>query len=157
MCCALLAGTCASACLGVPGLWCRLAWPPYSRGWTTRMSSLLLMDPSSGHYKTTCRLYTLQRSNTENAKQIFPEKELRCHSPNFHIPLSVSDLYIPTIDLQEICGRILGIYKSLTDTHECLNWDCRLPNTKKEYINGIFAAVYGTHLLACNICGIYRT
>jgi hypothetical protein len=34
--------------------------------------------------------------------------------------ISVSDLFIPTIDLpillQEICGLILGIYKSLTDT-----------------------------------------
>ncbi len=48
--------------------------------------------------------------------------ELRGHSPHFHIHVSVSDLYIPTIDLpnllQEICGTILGIYKSLT-THEC--------------------------------------
>jgi hypothetical protein len=62
----------------------------------------------------------LQRTNTENSKQIFPEKELCGHSPNFHIHVSVSDLYIPTIDLpfllQEICGPILGIYKSLTDT-----------------------------------------
>ncbi len=37
-----------------------------------------------------------------------------------HIHVSVSDLYIPTtylpILLQEICGPILGIYKSLTDT-----------------------------------------
>ncbi len=41
-----------------------------------------------------------------------------CHglSPNFHIHVSVSDLYIPTMDLQEICGPILGINKSLTDT-----------------------------------------
>ncbi len=64
--------------------------------------------------------YTLQRTNTKNPKQIFPEKELRGHSPNFHIHVSVSDLYIPTIDrpilLQEIYGSILGIYKSLTDT-----------------------------------------
>jgi|LakMenE01Jun11ns_1017448.scaffolds.fasta_scaffold9151048_1 hypothetical protein len=63
---------------------------------------------------------TLQISNTENSKQIFPEKELRSHIPNFHIHVSVSDLYIPTMDLpillQEICGQILGIYKSLTDT-----------------------------------------
>jgi hypothetical protein len=55
-----------------------------------------------------------------NQKQIFPEKELRGHSPNFHIHVSVSDLYIPTTDLpillQKICGPILGIYKSLTDT-----------------------------------------
>ncbi len=45
------------------------------------------------------------------------EKELRGYSPNFHIYVSVSDLYIPTIDLptllQEICGSILGMYKSL--------------------------------------------
>ncbi len=62
----------------------------------------------------------LQRTNTENSKQIFLEKELRGHSPNFHINVSVSDLFIPMIDLpillQEICGPILGLYKSLTDT-----------------------------------------
>jgi hypothetical protein len=62
----------------------------------------------------------LQRTNTENCKQIFTEKEVRGHSPKFHIHVSVSDFFIPTIDLpillQEICGPILGIYKSLTDT-----------------------------------------
>ncbi len=67
----------------------------------------------------------LQWTNTENSKQIFPQKELRGHSPNFHIHLSVSDLYIPTIDLptllQEICGPILGMHKSFTDT-----WMCKL-------------------------------
>jgi hypothetical protein len=56
----------------------------------------------------------------ENSKQIFPEKELRGHSPNFHFHVSMSDLYFPMIDLpnllQEICGPFLGIYKSLTDT-----------------------------------------
>ncbi len=50
----------------------------------------------------------LQRTNTENLKQIYPEKELCGHSSNFHIHVSVSDLYIPMIDLhillQEICG-----------------------------------------------------
>jgi hypothetical protein len=40
----------------------------------------------------------LQRHNTDNSKQIFPEKELGGHSPNFHIHVSLSDLYIPTID-----------------------------------------------------------
>jgi hypothetical protein len=29
--------------------------------------------------------FTLQRHNTGNSKQIFPEKELRDLSPNFHI------------------------------------------------------------------------
>ena len=39
----------------------------------------------------------LQRQNAENLKQILPEKEYRGLSPNFHIHVSVSDLYIPSI------------------------------------------------------------
>ncbi len=65
-------------------------------------------------------LATLQRNNNERLKQVFPEKKWLGHSPNFHIHESVGDLYIPMIDLpillQEICGPILEIYKSLTDT-----------------------------------------
>jgi hypothetical protein len=53
------------------------------------------------------RFFTMKRSYTKNLKQIFPEKELHGHSLNFHIHVSVSELYIPTIDLpillQEIC------------------------------------------------------
>jgi hypothetical protein len=64
--------------------------------------------------------YTLQRQNAENLKQIFPEKEYRGLSHNFHIHVSVSELYIPTVGLpfllEEICGPILRIYKSLTGT-----------------------------------------
>ncbi len=63
---------------------------------------------------------TLQRQNAENLKQIFPEKEYRGLSPNSHIHVSVSELYIPAMGLpfllEEICGLILEIYKSLTDT-----------------------------------------
>ncbi len=57
---------------------------------------------------------TLQRTNPKNSKQILPEKELRGHSPNFHMHVSVSDLYISNIDLpillQDIlvCGPILA-------------------------------------------------
>jgi hypothetical protein len=61
-----------------------------------------------------------QRQNAENLKQIFPEKEYWGLSPNFHIHVSVSELYIPTMGLpvllKEICRLILGIYKSLKDT-----------------------------------------
>ncbi len=63
---------------------------------------------------------TLQRHNTKNSIQIFSEKELRGLSPNFHIHVSMSVLYVPGIGLpilfHEICGLILGTYKSLTDT-----------------------------------------
>jgi hypothetical protein len=41
----------------------------------------------------------LQRHNTENSKHLFPEKDLRRHSVNSYIHVSVSDLYIPTIGL----------------------------------------------------------
>ena len=46
-----------------------------------------------------CHYNTLQRQNTEISKQIFPEKEYRGLSPNFHIHASVSDLYFPMIGL----------------------------------------------------------
>jgi hypothetical protein len=53
-------------------------------------------------------------------KQIIPEKEYWGLSPNFHIHVFVSELYILMMELpfllEEICGPILGIYKSLTDT-----------------------------------------
>jgi hypothetical protein len=57
------------------------------------------------------RVSARQRQNAENLKQIFPEKEYRGLSPNFHIHVSVSELYIPAIGLpflqEEICGPIL--------------------------------------------------
>jgi hypothetical protein len=71
-------------------------------------------------FSLSLKVGTLQRQNTEISKQIFPEKEYRGLSPNFHIHTSVGDLYIPTIGLPillgEICRSILGLYKSLTDT-----------------------------------------
>jgi hypothetical protein len=73
-------------------------------------------------YIKTITVRALHRPDTENSKHIFPEKQLRGHSPNFHIHVSVSDLYIPTIDLpillqENMCtdpDNILN--KSLTDT-----------------------------------------
>jgi hypothetical protein len=66
------------------------------------------------------RQAALQRQNAENVKQIFTEKEYRGLSHNFRIHVSVSELYISTMGLlfllEEICGPILGIYKSLADT-----------------------------------------
>jgi hypothetical protein len=51
---------------------------------------------------------------------VFLHWELRGLSPNFHIHVSVSDLYISSIGPHISCNRIgrsiVGIYKSLTDT-----------------------------------------
>ncbi len=49
----------------------------------------------------------MQRQNTEISKQIFPEKEYRGLSPNFHIHAFVTDLYIATIGLPILLEEIL--------------------------------------------------
>jgi hypothetical protein len=64
----------------------------------------------------------LQRTNTENSEQIFPKKELLGHSPNFHIHVSVSDLYIPRIDLSILLQEIVDQswkYINRSQTHKC--------------------------------------
>ncbi len=98
----------------------------------------------------------MQRTNIKNSKQFLPGKELRGHSPNFHIHVSVNDLYIPTIDLpillQEICGPILGKYNSLRHMNVEIGTETpKIP--EKEYINGIFSAVREQTIirLACNV------
>jgi hypothetical protein len=51
---------------------------------------------------------------TKDSKQIFPEMKLRGLVPNFQVHVSVSDLYIPSLDPQtqyrKIGGPIVGIY-----------------------------------------------
>jgi hypothetical protein len=62
----------------------------------------------------------IRNKYSQKRNKYSPRKELRGQSANFHIHVSVSDLYIPMIDLpiflQEIYGKIQGFYKSLTDT-----------------------------------------
>ncbi len=56
----------------------------------------------------------------ENPIYVFLFWELRSLSPNFHIHVSVSNLYIPRIgphiSYSRIDRSLVGIYKSLTDT-----------------------------------------
>jgi hypothetical protein len=89
----------------------------------------------------------------KNWKQIFPEKELRSHSPNFHINVSVSDLYIPTIDLPILLQEIQYVdrsweYINLSQTHECGNLDQGRAISRKGIhnvrVHGIFLAVHTT-------------
>ncbi len=63
---------------------------------THRLSLNICVSASSHLF---AQLFALQRHNTENSKQIFPEKELRGYSPNSYIHVSVSDLYILLIGL----------------------------------------------------------
>ncbi len=55
--------------------------------------------PWQGIIMSSIILACTAKHNTENSKQIFPEKELRGLCPNFHIHVFVSDLYITTINL----------------------------------------------------------
>ncbi len=59
---------------------------------------------------------------------VFPQKEQRGLSPNFHIHVSVSHLYIPRIGqpifpAAEYADR-LWEYTIRTQKHECRIWDC---------------------------------
>ncbi len=91
------------------------------------MESSPFWKKDSVYIKDIVQRDALQRTNTENSKQIFPEKELHTmhsHSPNFLIHVSVSDLYIPTIDLPLCCrkyGDQSGEYINRSQTHECRN------------------------------------
>ncbi len=96
----------------------------------------------------------------KNLKQIFPEKEYRGLSPNFHIQVSVSELYIPTMSLpvllEEICRLILGIYKSTKYVHiksttvyaPRRNWDSPQPPTRRVVCPSPLFLGGGEHSLA---------
>jgi hypothetical protein len=63
----------------------------------------------------------------ENPINVFPEMELCGLSPNLHIHVSVSDLYIPRtgphIFLQQKRQADHWEYINCSQTHECGNWD----------------------------------
>jgi hypothetical protein len=88
----------------------------------------------------------------ENPIYIFLFWELRGLSPNFHIHLSVSNLYIPRIGPHISCSRIdrsiVGMYKSLTDTWM---WKLRLWPRNSFYGNLCF------ELSVLGLCSVHCT
>jgi hypothetical protein len=77
---------------------------------------------------------TLQRHNTENSKQIFPEKKLRGLSPYNHV--YVSDLYIPKISLPHKVltyieyRAVSGVFRTI-DPHPLSTQRVCLPHAPK--------------------------
>jgi hypothetical protein len=66
--------------------------------------------------------------NTKNSKQIFPEKDLRGHSHDFHIHLHVCDrfIYPHYRSAYSAVGKYVDRswkYLNHSQTHECGNWD----------------------------------
>ncbi len=86
------------------------------------------------HEIVLARARSVQHCN-ENPIYVFLFWELRGLSPNLHIHVSMSDLYIPRIGLHISCSRIgrliVGIYKSLTDT-----WMWKLGLWPRKYFSG---------------------
>ncbi len=80
--------------------------------------------------KTKCRKF----------KTYIPRKGISGLSPNFHIHVSMSELYIPTMGLpvllEKIC-RLSWEYRNRSQTHECGNWGWGRAIPRKAYINGI--------------------
>ncbi len=90
---------------------------------------------------------TATKNQYRKLKTNIPRKGIEWpQSHHFHIHVSVSNLFIPTIDLpillREICGPILGIYINRSQTYEWGNRDWGPQFPEKEYINGIFIAVH---------------
>ncbi len=76
-------------------------------------------------------------------KEIFKEKELRDHSPNFHIHVSVCDRFIYSHDRSAYSAAGKYMDRSWEIAHRQMNMEVGTEAAQfpeKEHINGIFVA-----------------
>jgi hypothetical protein len=106
------------------------------------MFNVQRIQDTSGHSRVAARsallqVITLQRHNTENSKQYSKKRNCAatvscphsCVCERFIFPRSIC-----LFCCRKICGRILGIYKSLTDTVNVEIGTVAAQFPKKEYI-----------------------
>jgi hypothetical protein len=78
------------------------------------------------------------------AALLFPKQNYNVPSPNFHIHVSVSDLYVPRIGLQPNRQTDPGnICINRSQTHECRNWEQGHTVSFLGIHNRIFGTVHG--------------
>ncbi len=100
-------------------------------------------------------LQTIHRQNQDQVHtatkipfDVFPLfRELHGLSPNFHIYVSVSDLYIPHISCSRVGRSMVGIYKSLTDT-----WMWKFGLWPRNSFSGKFCSEFSVLVL----CSAYK-
>jgi hypothetical protein len=98
----------------------------FNSSWQLNHQSQLIEQPIMATSLDVFLCYTIIHCNG-NSEYILLFWELRGLSPNFHIHVSVSDLYVPRIGPHISSSRkgrpIVGIYINRSLTHECRNWD----------------------------------
>jgi hypothetical protein len=105
--------------------------------------------PIGGYNSKNCRGYAIQKYSTlhRKFKHILPEMKLRGLIHNFHILVSVSDLYIPMIGLQTNRWE----YINRSQINECANWETEHFNSVLE----ITVSFRGIHNSEPSIYSVY--
>jgi hypothetical protein len=99
----------------------------------------------------------LQRTITENCKQIFPEKALRSHNTNFHIHVSVSDLFI-SVDWYAIDSKVVALQRTSKENCKQIIPEKALRSHNTNFhihvsVSDLFISTIDLPILLQEICG----